>query len=390
MAEKRVARRTALRMAGVGALALIATTIPAIANAPDRRRPAGGSLPSLAPDAPWSDRWDAVVAAAEREGALALLTVAGQGYRALVERFQAEYPRIAVQHVIEGTINGWLQTVRRVEPAGARSFDIGLIHSARALSEGRAEQVWTPLRPLLFRPDVLDPNAWRGGADARFMDNAADLCFAWEYQVVHSYAINTDLVRPGEITTAADLLAPKWRGKILSLHPRGGTALLSAASVARTHGFDMLGKLLVDQRPVFDRTGSGGDITQSLVRGEYPIALGVRPKALNPLRDQGLGHSVSYLDLPDADFVATNLLFSVARAAHPAAAALFANWLLTKDAQSLLSAGLRTNSARLDVPPSEPDGIATPGRTYYEPERESNDPHAAATQRFVNSLPLAS
>lgn len=54
------------------------------------------------------------------------------------------------------------------------------------------------------------------------------------------------------------------------------------------------------------------------------------------------------------------------------------------------AAGLQTNSARLDVPPSEPDGVATPGRRYYEPERESNDPHAAAAQLFVNSLPLAS
>ncbi|MGH2490648.1 MAG: hypothetical protein ACRDF9_03995, partial [Candidatus Limnocylindria bacterium] len=115
----------------------------------------------------------------------------------------------------------------------------------------------------------------------------------------------------------------------------------------------------------------------------------VRPKALNPLRAQGLGHNVRYLDLPDADFVGTNLLFSFARAAHPAAATLFGNWLLTQDTQTLLTAGLHTNSARLDVPPSEPDGVATAGRDYYEPEREANDAHAAATQRFVTSLPLA-
>jgi len=40
------------------------------------------------------------------------------------------------------------------------------------------------------------------------------------------------------------------------------------------------------------------------------------------------------------------------------------------------------------VPPSGPDGVATPGRSYYEPEREANGAHAVATQRFVNALPL--
>jgi len=385
-----VNRRTALRMAGLGALATLTMTIPAVAPSPDGTRSHGGpSLAPFAPGMPWRERWDAVIAAASRERTLALLTVAGDGYRTLVERFEQTFPSIKVQHVVEGTINGWLAAARRVGPSGARTFDVGLIHSGRALAEGRAEQQWAPLRPLLFRPDVLDDGAWRAGVVSQFMDSAGDLCFAWEHQVVHAYAINTDLVQLGEITTAADLLNPRWRGKILSLDPRGGTALLSATSLARARGFEMLTRLLVDQRPVFSRTGSGSEITESLVRGDYPIALGVRPKALNPLREKGLGHNVRYLDLPDADFVATNLLFSFTRAAHPSAATLFVNWMLTQEMQTLLTAGLHTNSARTDVPPSEPDGVATAGQSYYEPERETNAAHAAATQRLVNSLPLA-
>jgi iron(III) transport system substrate-binding protein len=265
---------------------------------------------------------------------------------------------------------------------------VGLIHSGISFAEGRAEQLWTPLRPLLFRPDVLDHSAWRGGAGARFMDAAGDLCFAWEYQVVHTYAINTDKVAPGTITTARDLLDPRWKGQILSSDPRVGIGLLAATSVAKAWGVETLGRLLVDQRPKLIPTASGTNITESIVRGDYAIALGVRPKALNPLRAQGLGHNVRYLDLPDADFVATNLLFSFAKTAHPGVAALFANWMLTKDVQTALTEGLHTNSARTDVPPFEPDGVPTAGQTYYEPEREANNAHAAATQRFVSGLPL--
>jgi hypothetical protein len=44
--------------------------------------------------------------------------------------------------------------------------------------------------------------------------------------------------------------------------------------------------------------------------------------------------------------------------------------------------------SRTDVPPFEPDGVPGAGLTYYEPEREANTAHAAATQRFVAGLPL--
>jgi iron(III) transport system substrate-binding protein len=376
-------------VAGLGALALLAATMPAVAPSPMRTRASGGAaMPPFAPDVPWREHWEAVTAAAEREGTLSLMTVFGGGYGTLVERFRRAFPSIALQHVPEPTINGWLAAARRVKGDRTAAFDVGLIHSGRALTEGRSEHLWTPLRPLLFRPDVLDDGAWRGGTAARFMDNAGELCFAWEYQLVHTYAINTDIVAQGEITSAADLLQPKWKGRILSSDPRVGIALLAATSVARAHGHETLARLLVDQRPVLMRTESGVNITESLARGDYPIALGVRPKALNPLRAKGLGHNVAYLDLGDADFVATNLMFVFARAAHPAAATVFVNWMLTQDAQTLLTNGLHTNSARIDVPPSEPDGVAVPGRSYYEPERETNNDHAAATERFIRGLAL--
>jgi ABC-type Fe3+ transport system substrate-binding protein len=112
----------------------------------------------------------------------------------------------------------------------------------------------------------------------------------------------------------------------------------------------------------------------------------VRPKALRPLQEQGLGHNVRYLDLPDADFVATNAMFHFDRAPHPAAARLFANWILTPEAQTILTRGLGTNSARTDVEAFEPDGVGTAGKAYYERDREANYQHTAETQRLVRSL----
>jgi iron(III) transport system substrate-binding protein len=371
-------RRQTLRLAGLSTLALLTSCVPTL----------GPSTGTAVPPADRSERWSALLAAARREGSVSLLTVPGTGYRALIDSFERTFPGVRVDHVIKPTIASWTSASRRRATDKTAAFDVGLIHSASVIANGRAEKAWAPLREQLFHAEILDNAAWRGGTAARFLDIDGDLCFGWEHQIIHAYAINTDFVRPGEITTARDLLDPKWRGRILSLDPHGGTALLSATSVAKAHGFEVVGRLLVDQRPVIDHSGSGSAVTESLARGDYPIALGVRPKALSPLRAKGVGQNVAYLDLVDADFVATNLLFSFAQAVHANAGALFANWMLTRDAQAVLTAGLRTNSARLDVAPSEPDGAALVTQSHYEPEREANNAHADATLRFVNGLAI--
>jgi iron(III) transport system substrate-binding protein len=375
-AEVMMDRRQTLRLAGWSALSLLTSCMPTL----------GPSSGTAVPSDDRSEQWGALLAAARRQGRVSLLTVPGTGYRELIDSFERTFPGIRVDHVIEPTIASWTSASRRRATDKTAAFDVGLIHSASVIASGRADKTWAPLREQLFHPEILDNAVWRGGTAARFLDIDGDLCFGWEHQVIHAYAINTDFVRPGEITTTRDLLDPKWRGRILSLDPHGGTALLSATSVAKTHGFDVVGRLLVDQRPVIDRSGSGSAVTESLARGEYPIALGVRPKALNPLRAKGIGQNVEYLDLVDADFVATNLLFSFAQAPNTSAGTLFANWMLTRAAQAVLTAGLRTNSARLDVAPAEPDGFARVTQSHYEPEREANNAHADATLRFVNGL----
>ena len=73
------------------------------------------------------------------------------------------------------------------------------------------------------------------------------------------------------------------------------------------------------------------------------------------------------------------------RADRPAAARLFANWVLTQEGQTILTASLPTNSARTDVAPSLAVGVGA-GPAYYEPERETNYRSTAETERLVRDL----
>src|SRR5687768_6910543 len=113
-----------------------------------------------------------------------------------------------------------------------------MVQPGPALQSGRPEGIWAPIRPLLFHPDVLNDGTWRAGLDARYLDDAAELCLSWEYLVLHACAVNADLVEDGEIRSVADLLDPKWAGKIVSSDPRRGIGLHSAAAVARSAGPD--------------------------------------------------------------------------------------------------------------------------------------------------------
>lgn len=328
--------------------------------------------------------WDALVREAKREGALSTVLSSQRGYRTVLSEFERLFPGIRVAQVTASSSNAWLNQVRDERRSGRDTYDIAFVQPEPAITQGIPEGMWAPLRPLLIRQDVTDDAVWRSGFASRFLDARGQFCFGWEYQIQHAYAVDTRAVKEGEITSVRDLLDPKWRGKVITPDPRTGSALFSAASVAKTHGNDTLKALLVDQRPTIS-TG-GNTLIDALVGGSHPIALGVRPRALQPYRDRGVAGPIKFLDLPDADYVPGTALLAFNNTPHPATTRLFLNWLLSREGQTVVAQSLLTNSARLDVAVYEKDGTGQPGTPYYEPDRESNYAHTAATQQLVRGL----
>lgn len=365
-----LSRRRFLRVAALGCGAL--WSWPALAQelTPDGRED---------PDA---QQWLDLVAAARAEGKLSLITYGNtwggptyRGFLGVARAFEQAFPSITVDVWTEASASTWLPAVKRTPV-----YDLVLHSPAAALSPNAPRGIFAPLRPLLFRTDVLDDAGWRDGLGGRFLDDAGETVFGWEHQAVHVYAINTELVAADDIVGVPDLLQSRWRGRIISGDPRLGLGLHSAAAVARTHDTDVLARLLRDQRPTI--TGDNRRLAEGLVNGQFAIAMGLRPKALAGFD----ASNVAFLDLPDADFATSTSLLYFRQAPHPAAAQLFANWILTQPGQALLTSSLPTNSARTDVDTSQPDGLARPGAAYFEPDRQSNQSHIAATQAFVRTL----
>jgi ABC-type Fe3+ transport system substrate-binding protein len=87
-----------------------------------------------------------------------------------------------------------------------------------------------------------------------------------------------------------------------------------------------------------------------LVRGQVAIAVGTTAPVILDFVNQGF-KNVKRILPDDFSYLFQETVWVMNRAPHPAAAKLFVNWLLTKQAQEVYAAGTEFNSRRKDVAP---------------------------------------
>jgi len=376
MEISRVDRRAFLGAAGAATAAACA---PGAAG-PSPGQPAGGG-----PKAEWEAEWERLIAAAKQEGKLSLFTLAGAGYRKAADGFERAFG-IPVEHGSESSASVWVPKMEKEREAGIYSYDVVVVPPNSALIRLKPKGAWDPIRPVIFRPDVLDDKTWRAGFEGMFMDVDKQLAFGYTYDVMHVVAIDTTEVHPDEIKGLRDLLAPKWKGRLMITDVRNGGIWIPMQWVrSRVPGADeLIRKLLVDQEPTFLRDDRAR--AEAVVRKKFPIGLGITPAAMKEFRDTGVAGHVKFLDIPELDFILTYTVILYNKAPHPNAAKLFINWFLTKEGQATWCKEIPQNSARTDVEPFNPDGVATPGNQYYFANHESEYAKQTETLTFISGL----
>jgi iron(III) transport system substrate-binding protein len=242
------------------------------------------------------------------------------------------------------------------------------------------------VRAELFRPDVVGDSNWRNGFDSLFYDADKQLAIVPFGDANWLFWINTNQVKDGQITSVKDLLRPEWRGKLLFADIQNGNTLVAMGAIRRTLGDDVVKMLIVDQRPTIMRDTL--QITEAMVRGRFPVAIGVTPQNLNQFKAQGLGNSLKRVDLPEARNISSNgSVMRFKNAPHPNATKLFLNWFLTKNGQTTYSAALQENSLRTDVTPFDAEFAPIPGVKYLDMTKEANSRVNLETLAFLSALP---
>ena len=203
------------------------------------------------------------------------------------------------------------------------------------------------VEPILIAPDVVERRKWKDG-HLWYEDDGHVILRTLQF-VTPEVVINTNLVKPGEVTTWKSLLDPKWLGKIIAKDPGisgAGTSLIALLYIL--FGPDYVKRLYKDQKPVISRDGRQAG--QFLAQGNYAILLGPDTTVVDEF--QKLGYPIGYVFPTDAPSVLSGgwgLISLMNKAPHPNAAKLFINWLAGRTAQAAFAKAVVSVSLRTDV-----------------------------------------
>ena len=330
--------------------------------------------------------WQQVVAAAKKEGKVVVNTFPGDGYKRAFKVFTQAYPEIKLEHTSLHS-QDFAPRILQERQASLFTWDVATIPTSTALQVLRPAGAWDPIRPAIILPEARDDAGWDGGFERGFAavkDRA--LTYGFVANRGGGITVNTDLVKDGQIKGLTDLLDARWKGKLLLPDVRVmGDAFWPMTSARLNLGDDLIKRLFVDQEPILSRDSR--QIAEFMVRGRYPIALGVNPLLLGQFQKQGLGKNLKLLHFSEMDTVNfASTLWLVNRAPHPNAATLFINWLLTKEAQVHWAKEVEQNSRRGGVEPGNPQFLPPKGAKLFQVDAEENLPDVIKTQDIAKAV----
>jgi ABC-type Fe3+ transport system substrate-binding protein len=349
-----------------------------------------GSTAAGETKAGWQADWEKTLQAAKAEGRVVLY--AYNQYDEFFREFEKKFPEIKVSAVISGP-NEIIQRIMAERRAGRYIGDLfigGANSGYNALYKGRA---FDPLKPLLVLPEVVDLSKWWKG-EHRYIDEEREYLLSFNGVALPFVGYNSKLVKPAEFKSYADLLNPKWKGKIVAFDPTSGSSVDTALFFLHSSpglGPEYLRRLLseMDLTPTRD----GRQITDWLGSGRFAISMftTIGRVRLHDAKAQGL--PVDWFgprELKEGVPLSTSSgnVGLLNRAPHPNAAKVLVNWMLSREGQIAYQKVFGDkDSLRIDIPKDNVGAWArrVEGATYIHtdsPEGRDMEP----VRRIVNEV----
>ncbi len=259
-----------------------------------------------------------LIAAAKKEGQVTWYTSADLQLANLVGKaFEKKFPGITARVERAGG--------ERIFTRVAQEYASG-IHVADAVSTGDAAAflIWKrdgKLAPYVCEDVAKYIPAEHQDPDGFYATVRSSLCVI---------AYNTELVKKDDAPKSfADLLNPKWKGKMVKAHPSySGTIITSTFQMVRELGWGYLEKL---SHQNLLQVQSATDTPKRVVRGERAVMVDGNESNVLLLKEAGKPIEVVYATEGTPSIVQPSAIF--AAAPHPNAARLFHSYLFTPEGQ---------------------------------------------------------
>jgi iron(III) transport system substrate-binding protein len=261
-----------------------------------------------------------LIEAARKEGKVVFYTSIDLPFaEKIAKSFEAKYPGIAVRVERTGAERVF-QRIGQEYASGIHAVDVVNSSDAAHFIVWKREGILAPYLPeevaQHFPPEHID-------AEGLFASFRVVLC---------PLGYNTDLVKAAEAPQSfADLLQPKWTGRIVKAHPSySGTILTATYQTARDLGWSYFEKLA--QQKVM-QVQSASDPPKKLALGERAIMADGSEYVLLELKESGRPVEVIYPSEGSPLIVGPNGIFK--EAPNPNAARLLQSYMLSAECQQL-------------------------------------------------------
>ena len=307
--------------------------------------------PLRAAETPESE-WERTVKAAEQEGQVVVYKISTDSEW---EAFQKRYPKIKL-NLVQGTAAQHLQRLLAERRAGKFLADVVRLGGGTSTSLYKAKAL-DPVAGALMLPEVKDSAKWFEG---RHHYNDVDNQYVFIYAAfpLHLLGYNPKLVDAQNLRSYADLLDPKWKGKITLKDPRdpGGASPLLFLYNNPQLGPEYIKKLFTVAGLTLVRDER--QQTDWIASGKFPLAITAKPEQVEDAKSKGLPVDVLDAHVMKKDGVgleAGGTMIALAnKAPHPNAAKVLINWFLSREGQmAVQKTGPNEpgyNSLREDIP----------------------------------------
>ena len=277
--------------------------------------------PLRAAPPPASEVTPTLIEAAKKEGKLSFYSALELSTaERLARAFEAKYPGIAVRVERSGA-ERIFQRIAQEQGSGINAVDVANSTDPAHYLEWKKNDWLAPYLPSdvikHFPADQIDPDGMYATA-----------C-AW----TEAIGYNTTLVKPEEAPKSyADLLDPKWTGKMVKAHPGySGAILTTTFLLARDLGWPYLEKLA---RQKVMQVQSAADPPKKILLGERAVMADGNDYNLVLLKDQGKPVEVVYPAEGSPLIIVPSGIFR--GTPNPNAAKLFQSFFFSAEAQTIL------------------------------------------------------